>query len=76
MVIESVKRELEQCQEEKKALEARFQSLRERICDKENVCMETRARAQNKYACVSQTITNAKSKVKRFFNCSLVNDLF
>ncbi|WVZ25057.1 hypothetical protein V8G54_003601 [Vigna mungo] len=74
-VIETMKRELDQCQQEKEALEAKFQSLRERICDKETACKETLARAQDEYACISQTITDAKSKVKRFLNCSLVNGL-
>lgn len=74
-VIETAKRELDQCQEEKEALEARFQSLRERIFDKETACKETLARAQDEYVCISQTITDAKSKVKRFLNCSLVNGL-
>ncbi|XP_047182092.1 uncharacterized protein LOC124848456 [Vigna umbellata] len=74
-VIETVQRELDQCQEEREALEAKFQALRERICNKETACKETLARAQDEYACISQTITDAKSKVKRFLNCSLVNGL-
>ncbi|KOM28697.1 hypothetical protein LR48_Vigan564s000700 [Vigna angularis] len=74
-VIETVQRELDQCQEEREALEVKFQALRERICNKETACKETLARAQDEYACISQTITDAKSKVKRFLNCSLVNGL-
>ncbi|TKY60190.1 Phospholipase protein [Spatholobus suberectus] len=74
-VIEAVKTELEQYEAEKKALEAKFRSLLDKICHKEAACKETLARAQDESARISETITYAKSKVRRFVNCSLADGL-
>ncbi|CAJ1938256.1 unnamed protein product [Sphenostylis stenocarpa] len=70
-VIESVKIELEQCEAEKKALTAQLKS----VCDKESACKETLARADDESSRIREHITYAKSKVRPFFNCSLVDGL-
>ncbi|RDX95242.1 hypothetical protein CR513_22263, partial [Mucuna pruriens] len=57
---QNVKRELEECEAEKKAVEAKMQL----ICDKECLQGDTE---------ITETITHAKSKARRFFNFSLVD---
>lgn len=66
---------MECCEVEKKALEAEFQQLLDRIYDKETACKETLGKTQDESARISQTIRNAKCKVGRFVNCSLVDGL-
>ncbi|XP_029127271.1 MATH domain and coiled-coil domain-containing protein At3g58340 [Cajanus cajan] len=70
-VIETVKRELEECEAKKKALTAMLQS----ICDKETACKETLAIAEDESIKIDETVTYAKTKVRRFFKCSLVDGL-
>ena len=41
----------------------------------ETTCKESLARAQDESTKISETITNAKSKVRHFDNCSLVDGL-
>ncbi|KAI4327657.1 hypothetical protein L6164_020093 [Bauhinia variegata] len=69
--IEIVERELKACEAEKMAIEARYQS----ILDREIVCKKNLTRARNESAMINATISDAKSKVKRFLNCSLADGL-
>ena len=48
---------------------------KEGIGKKETVYKESLARAQDESTKISETITNAKSKVRHFDNCSLVDGL-
>lgn len=70
-IVETVKRELEECEEEKNAVAAKFQIL----CDKETACKESLVRAEDDYSKISQTFTDARSKVRQFANCSLADGL-
>ncbi|KAG5155249.1 hypothetical protein JHK82_013218 [Glycine max] len=59
-VIEFVEKELECCEAEKKSLEAKiqsFQSLVDRICNRETTCKKILTRAQDESARISQLIT-------------------
>lgn len=69
--IENVERELGEYEEEKKAIAAKLQS----IYDRETVCKETLARERDESTRITATIGDAKSKVKRFLNCSLADGL-
>ncbi|RDX63998.1 hypothetical protein CR513_57499, partial [Mucuna pruriens] len=68
-IVQTVERELEVCEAEKKAVEAKFQSL----CDKESACKEALARAEDECVRICQTMTYAKSQLRHFVNCSLMN---
>ncbi|XP_024627591.1 uncharacterized protein [Medicago truncatula] len=71
-LIEDVESELKECEEEKKEASER---LRE-ICDKETACKQRLAIAKEESATISTTVGYAKSKVKRFLKCSVVDGLF
>ena len=51
------------------------ESRKEDTGKKETACKESLARAQDESTKISETITNAKSKVRHFDNCSLVDGL-
>ncbi|KAK2438452.1 hypothetical protein QL285_023226 [Trifolium repens] len=65
--IEIAESALQECETAKKKLKA--------ICDKETLWKERLAKSQHESTKTYQEIKSAKSRVKRFLNCSLVDDL-
>jgi ribosomal protein S21 len=65
--IEIAESALRECETAKKKLKA--------ICDKETLWKERLARSQHESTKTYQEIKSAKSRVKQFLNCSLVDDL-
>lgn len=71
-LIEDAESELKECEEEKKEASERLRA----ICDKETACKQRLAMAKDESATISTTVGYAKSKVKRFLKCSVVDGLF
>ncbi|QHO03595.1 hypothetical protein HN51_037959 [Arachis hypogaea] len=68
--IEAREEELEECETEKMALEARIRA----ICEQEAACKEAFARDLNEISMITETISSFKPKVGRFHH-SLASDL-
>jgi len=71
-LIEDAESELKECEEEKKEMAERLRA----ICDKETACKQRLAIAKDESATIATTVGYAKSKVKRFMKCSVVDGLF
>ncbi|XP_061365777.1 uncharacterized protein LOC133309056 [Gastrolobium bilobum] len=69
--IENVESELEENEAEKNAVAEKLRSIHAR----ETVCKETLAKAWDESTAIAATIADAKSKVRRFHKCSLVDGL-
>lgn len=77
-VTEAAKKDLNKWEARKAELTEKikgiFHELKE-VTDKEADCNERLARAHNESPKISQILKDAKSKVKRFLGCSLIDDL-
>lgn len=70
-LIEESENALEKCEAQKK----KVSEMLEAICAEETACKERLARAKVESTAISITVGYAKSKVKRFLKCSVVNGL-
>ena len=75
-VIETAKRKQKECEAEKKAVEAKFRLICDKIRCKEIASKEKLAREEDESARISETTMNAKSKIRRFVNYSSADGLF
>ncbi|XP_004505459.1 uncharacterized protein [Cicer arietinum] len=69
--IETAESALEECEAQKKELSDKLRA----ICERETVCKEALTKAKDESTSISQTVKYAKSKVRPFLNCSLVDGL-
>lgn len=78
MVTEAAERDLNKWETRKEELTEKvkeiFHELKE-VTDKEADCKERLARAHDESTKISQIVKDAKSKVRRFLDCSLIDDL-
>uniref|UniRef100_A0A0R0KB91 Uncharacterized protein n=1 Tax=Glycine max TaxID=3847 RepID=A0A0R0KB91_SOYBN len=65
-----------ECEAEKKAVEAKFRLICDKIRCKEIASKEKLAREEDESARISETTMNAKSKIRRFVNYSSADGLF
>lgn len=77
-LIEMAENTLEECEAEKKEVLEMRSAICERekaICGRETVCKEKLVKLKDESTKISQTVKYAKSKVRRFLNCSLLDGL-
>jgi hypothetical protein len=70
-LIEEYESAFEKCEARKKEVEEQLKA----ICDEQAVCKLNMAKAKNDSATISRIVGFAKSKVRRFLHCSVVDGL-